>query len=272
ICGDARLATQVAEANRGLRQASASTPYRIPYDIVSPERQLKVARKLFPEDRGLPAGWRHQVRGIGPLRRESLWHLSQWFTGKGENFRAIREYNHLTDDDVSSGMVVIIPSELLRPAFGPALPVPERPFELEYGRDNDGDYAVYRLRPGEALYSAVVVRFTGRIYAADVNSLAAEIARRNGIDDVTDIPVGFQVKIPLELLQPEFLPDGSPRRKEYEAGLRASSQFSNQVKATGLGGITVILDAGHGGHDSGATMAGVWESLYVYDIVMRVKR
>jgi N-acetylmuramoyl-L-alanine amidase len=53
--------------------------------------------------------------------------------------------------------------------------------------------------------------------------------------------------------------------------VRASARFSNQVKARGLEGITIILDPGHGGLDSGATMAGVWESLYVYDIVLRVK-
>ena len=36
--------------------------------------------------------------------------------------------------------------------------------------------------------------------------------------------------------------------------------------------MTVILDAGHGGIDVGASMAGVWESLYVYDIALRVKK
>src|SRR5262249_51636317 len=110
------------------------------------------------------------------------------------------------------------------------------------------------------------------IYAADVNALAGEIAHRSGIDDVTAIPVGFKVKIPLDLLQPEFLPEGDPRRKDYEASLRASAQFSNQVHARGLEGITVVLDAGHGGPDSGATSGSVWESLYVYDIVVRLKR
>src|SRR6185295_11403931 len=175
----------------------------------------------------------------------------------------IRERNHLSDDDLPQGTSVVVPSELLRPAFGPALPVPETPFHLDYGVDRDGEYAIYRLRPGEALYSGVVVRFTGRVYASDVNALAATIARRSGIADVTDIPIGYRVKIPFDLLQPEFLPEGNPRRVEYETSLRASAQFSNQVKARGLQGITVILDAGHGGNDSGATMAGVWESLYV---------
>jgi N-acetylmuramoyl-L-alanine amidase len=273
LCGDARLAPQLLESNRLPPSSHLKTGrrYRVPFEILASSWQLAAARALFPEDRGDATGWRHQVRGCGALRRENLWQLSEWFTGKGENFRAIREYNNLRDEDVTRGAVLTIPSELLRPAFGAVLPVPQRPYVLAYGKDQDGEYAVYRLRPGEALYSGVVVRFTGRIYAADVNTLAADIAHRSGIGDVTNIPVGFKVKIPLDLLLPEYLPEGDPRRKEYEAGLRASSHFSNQVQAKGLEGITVILDAGHGGHDSGATVGGVWESLYVYDIAVRLK-
>jgi N-acetylmuramoyl-L-alanine amidase len=271
LCGDAKLAPQVLEANGGGKELQAGMRYRFPFEILSNEWQLRLIRTLFPDDKGEADGWRHQVRGLGPLQKEGLWQLSLWFTGTGENFRAIREYNEVKDDDVPRGAVVTIPSELLRPAFRAALPVAEKPFHLDYGKDKDGEYAIYRLRPHEALYSSVVVRFTGRVYANDVNSLAAQIAHRNGIADVTDIPIGYRVKIPFDLLQPEFLPEGHPRRMEYEASLRASAQFSNQVKARGLEGITIILDPGHGGLDSGATMAGVWESLYVYDIVLRIK-
>jgi N-acetylmuramoyl-L-alanine amidase len=34
----------------------------------------------------------------------------------------------------------------------------------------------------------------------------------------------------------------------------------------------VVLDAGHGGRDVGASAAGVWESVHVYDVMLRVKR
>jgi N-acetylmuramoyl-L-alanine amidase len=145
-------------------------------------------------------------------------------------------------------------------------------FDLRFGKDAAGDFAVYALRPGEALYSSVVVRFTGSIHAEDVNALAREIAARSGIADVTGIPIGFPVKVPLDILLPEFLPAGHPRRVEYEASVTASARFRNQVTAVDLEGITVILDAGHGGRDVGASMAGVWESLYVYDVMLRVRR
>lgn len=272
ISGDERAAPKLAEANGGSNDLLAGAVYRIPLDLVSPDLRLRTLRALFADDKPDVDGWRHRVKGVGPLRREGLWQLSQWFTGTGENFRSIREYNDLADDEVASGRDVIIPAELLLPPFRALLPVGETPFNLEYGADADGEYALYRLRPKEALYSAVVVRFTGRVFAVDVNALAGQIAKRNGIPDVTNIPVGFRIKIPLDLLQPEFLPEGNPRRREYEEGLKASLKFSNQVRTQGLAGITVILDAGHGGQDVGASLSGVWESLYVYDIVMRIKR
>ncbi|HEV7786376.1 MAG TPA: N-acetylmuramoyl-L-alanine amidase [Thermoanaerobaculia bacterium] len=271
LCGDSRLAPQVAEANGGEKDLLAGIRYTVPFTMLTRDLQLKAVKALFAEDLGVAEGWRHKVRGTGVMQRESLWRVAEWFTGSGENFRAIREYNELHDEEMAKGTTLTIPSELLLPAFRTALPVPERPFQLDYGVDKDGDYAIYRLRPHEALYSAVVVRFTGRVFAHDVNALAEQIAHRSGISDVTAIPVGFRVHIPFDLLQPEFLPEGHPKRKEYEASLRASAQFSNQVKARGLGGIQVILDAGHGGLDIGASQGGVWESLYVYDIVMRVK-
>jgi N-acetylmuramoyl-L-alanine amidase len=275
LCGDSRLAHQLVEANRGLANASgelvSGTRYRVPFVLLSPERQLQVTRALFPEDKPLPDGWRHKARGVGVLEREGLWHLSSWFTGNGENFRAIREYNELPDDDVPRGTEVTIPAELLLPAFRGSIPAAATSHQLDYGKDDRGEYAIYRLRPGEALYSSVVVRFTDRVFGTDVNALATEIASRSGIADVTDIPIGYRVKVPFDVLRPEFLPANHPRRVEYEASLRASTRFSNPVRSRSLQDITVILDAGHGGRDSGATPGGIWESLYVYDIAVRTK-
>ena len=132
--------------------------------------------------------------------------------------------------------------------------------------------AVYRLRAGEALYSAVVVRFTGQLQAADVNATALEIARHSGISDVTAIPVGYPVRIPLELLLPEFLPPGDPRRVSWEKDREELAAIKREIRAANLNGIHVILDAGHGGADTGAIADGVWESTYVYDVMSRLKR
>jgi N-acetylmuramoyl-L-alanine amidase len=148
-------------------------------------------------------------------------------------------------------------------------PIAEAPGGVLEYRDNE---AIYRLRPGEALYSAVVVRFTGQLHASDVNATALEIARRSGIEDVTAIPVGYPVRIPFDLLLPEFLPPGSPRRVEWEKERQALATIRRAIRAANLDGIHIILDAGHGGSDSGATVGTVWESTYTYDVMARVKR
>jgi len=302
LCGSEGSVDAIAAANDGTRTLVAGLRYQVPFEELRPELQLRVVRTLFPDDRAEADGWHHQVRGAGVLGRGSLWHLAEWFTGDGMRFSDIRTHNRLVEDDLAPGQEVVIPTRWLRPVFqgavaarggtdgsgaggsgsgkGAAVPAAvtteaagesSMPYRLEYGKDAHGQYAIYRLQPGEALYSSVVVRFTGALHASDVNALAAEIAKRSDIPDVTDIPVGHEVKIPFDLLLPEYLPPDHPRRREYEAALRESGRFTNRVRAADLSGITVILDAGHGGDDPGASFGGVWESLYVYDIKMRVK-
>ena len=43
------------------------------------------------------------------------------------------------------------------------------------------------------------------------------------------------------------------------------------MQATDLSGVHVIIDAGHGGVDTGAVVGGLWESTYVYDIACRIR-
>lgn len=274
LTGGEEAARRISLANEGAEQLRAGVRYRVPLEVLRPDLQLALLRTLFSDDRVGRDGWRHTVRGVGSLGRGSLWHLAEWFTGRGENFQALRRVNGLSEEELVPGQVVTIPAELLRPTLRGALPKgpSAQDFGLEYGHDRHGDHAVYRLQAGEALYSSVVVRFTGHITAADVNALALEIAERSGIADVTDIPVGYPVKISFDLLLPEFLPPDHPRRIAYEESLLASSAYSNEVRSRDLAGITVILDPGHGGQDVGASFDGVWESLYVYDVTLRVQR
>jgi N-acetylmuramoyl-L-alanine amidase len=302
MCGDAEAAGAIAAANGGEEHLLAGVRYRVPFDALSDEMKVQAVRTLFADDRADAEGWRHRVRGGGTFERGSLWDVARWFTGRGETFGEIRAFNSLDEEELWAGQEVVIPNALLLPGLRSAAPagssagsfsessppaVPAMstaelvapaagatnvPYRLEYGEDAAGEFAVYRLKPGEALYSSVVVRFIGAVLAPDVNALAQEVADRSDIEDVTDIPVGHAVKIPFDLLLPEYLPAGHPRRQEYEAGLRESGRFTNQVRTANLAGVTVILDAGHGGVDSGATFGGVWESLYVYDINLRIKR
>ncbi len=273
--GDAVAADEIGELNRS-RRLLAGVRYRIPYRLLRPDFQLRVMESLFPSDEKIPEGWRHRVLSPREAPAESLWRIAEWFTGEGQNFSVLREVNDLVDHGLQEGQVVLIPRTILRPALVDALPrtvvVSGSTGPLRYARDREGEYAEYDLQAGEALYSAVIVRFTGRIFAEDVNTLAREVAERSRIRDVTDIPVSFPIKIPFDLLEPEYLPPGHARRVEYEASLVETTPAGPAIHATRLAGVTVVLDAGHGGRDVGASKGDVWESLYVYDIVNRVRR
>lgn len=270
LCGSVEAVPAIVAANGGRTRLLIGVRTRVPFGVLVAQRQLEVVRALFPEDRAAASGWEHRVRHDSGAA-ESLWQIALWFTGRGEDYRVVREANGLVDEDVVAGAVVVVPAALLRPALREALP-PGSPYHLEYRQDARGEVAVYRLQAGEALYSSVVGRFTGEVFAEDVNALAADIAARSGITDVTDIPIGYEVKIPLEALLPEFLPPGHPSRLAWEESRIASSQFRNTVTASRLQGVTVVLDAGHGGSDVGASVREIWESVYVYDIMLRVKR
>lgn len=292
LTGSSSDCARIAEANGRPRRLLAGVRYRVPYVLLTTDRKLAVVRALFPHDRAEPAGWWHRSRG------EAVAKTALWFTGSESNAGAIGAPSRLPGASPRPGEELRIPDAVLLPIFRVSAPSPppgtapprapaepETPLNavapppaaadaslLQYGEDEAGRFALYRLRGGEALYSAVVVRFTGRDHADDVNALAVEIAKRSGIADVTDIPIGHPIKIPLDLLVPEHLPAGDPRRLEWEVEQRLAEQFRNPVKAKGLEGVTVILDAGHGGADVGASRADVWESLYVYDVVLRVRR
>ncbi|HSM51174.1 MAG TPA: N-acetylmuramoyl-L-alanine amidase, partial [Thermoanaerobaculia bacterium] len=292
LCGTTAVIPQLARANRGSRRLLAGVRYRVPFALLRPEIQVRAVRELFPSDRAEPDAWRHVAIDVGRRRAAPLEKVSEWFTGSAKNAGRLRAASALGQDRLAPGAEVRIPAELLVPAFRALLPPPPvvakavpppaalalppaveaGSFRLEFGEDASGRFALYRLRQGEALYSAVVVRFTGRLHAEDVIGLANEIAARSGILDVTDIPVGYPVKVPLDLLLPEFLPADDPRRREYESQLSETAKFRNEVTARGLAGITVILDAGHGGADVGALVGGTWESIYVYDVMLRVRQ
>jgi len=293
LCGTTAVIPQLSRANRGSRRLLAGVRYRVPFALLRPEIQVRVVRELFPSDRAEPEAWRHVAIDVGRRRAAPLEKVAEWFTGSEKNAGRLRAASAPGAGPLAPGAEVRIPADLLAPAFRALLPPPPAlaeaaapspaavagppageigPFRLEFGEDAAGRFALYRLRPGEALYSAVVVRFTGRLHAEDVIGLAKEIAVRSGIVDVTDIPVGYPVKVPVDLLLPEFLPADDPRRQEYESQLSETAKFRNEVTAHGLAGITVILDAGHGGADVGALVGGTWESVYVYDVMLRVRQ
>ena len=276
LTDDPKTKKEILVGNPGLRAKLRSDQYlRVPYKLLSSSFKKIAIEALYPDDKATADGWDHRVTSLTG-KPESLWRIAEWLTGAGANYVKIREAGSIASLETREGQVVRVPEKLLissfREAVAAAAPPAETPPALEYASDEQGKYAIYRLRRGEALYSAVVVRFTGRLHAEDVNAKAAEIAARSGIPDVHAIPVGFPVKIPVADLSPEFRPPGDPERIEDENARLEAAQFSNKVKSADLSGVTVVIDAGHGGRDTGALVDGMEEAAYVYDIACRVER
>ena len=248
--------------------ASGSRSAVLSFGALSLESRRAAIQALFPSDVRATAGWLHIA-----VEEERLADIAEWFTGAPGNAALLARENELAGDVVPPGATIRIPAELLTNPFRDAEPVPDsEPPNLVFDQDESGRYAVYRLRKGEALYSAVVVRFTGRLDAVDVNDLASTLATRSGIENVHAIPVGFPVKVPLEYLSEEFLPKDDARYVERAREKAETAQFARPEIARGLAGVRVILDAGHGGRDTGTLHGGVWESTYVYDVACRVRK
>jgi N-acetylmuramoyl-L-alanine amidase len=293
--GGSSAVTALRRANPGLKSPMRDRTIRVPVEIMRGDLRLEAVRCLFPLDKRIDIGWQHWILdpfGTGEVSWE--W-LSELFSGRQDHVRDLKLANpERVSQGLKRGRTVVVPESILLSVFRSLTPVatptpiatptsvprstplppsstPTATVPLDYGSDEVGDYAVYRLRKGEALYSAVVVRFTGQLLAKQVNETAMEIAERSGIDDVTDIPVGYPVKIPLDLLLPDYLPADNPRRLAWVEEQRELGRFFEVVHATDLSGVQVILDAGHGGNDTGALVDGLWESAYAYDIMCRIK-
>ena len=129
------------------------------------------------------------------------------------------------------------------------------------------------MREGEALYTAVVVRFTD--YRANEDILAAcdLLEETSGISDVHRMQPGQPIRIPLELLADRFQPEGTPEREKYEQSLEEARRLRGQVQTQDLDGVVVVLDPGHGGRDHGAVNRdfALYEDQLNYDIAVRIR-
>jgi N-acetylmuramoyl-L-alanine amidase len=259
----------------GTRSLIETRWYRIPFDLLTPPYRVVALFAAFPHNRMENGHFIHRVLcDASGDRGERLADIADWYTGdQGRAGDLAGLMGQEAVWDLRVGEEVAVPVEWLLPQLQAwAAEQTARDIPLEYGRDDQGEYAIYRLKQGEALYSSVVIRFTGLMEADEVNEMAALIAERSGIKDVTDIPTGFGVRIPAEYLSDDMLPAGHPERLAYELNRFLSSGFEKAGPGLGLDGITVILDPGHGGRDPGAIHHGVWEDDHVYDIACRIKK
>lgn len=290
-------AAAIEEAN-GARVVAAGLFFAIPFGTLSPEHRLRVLTALFPADAPDEGGWVHRVPDGDD--GQTLEAIALWFTGDPNLADDLAESNGIEWVPLSAGTEITIPAAILSPGLSgpggaiailapaPGSPPPAAPpgqpapprrrlgppvkaGDLTFIDDESGEYAIYRLKAGEALYSSVVIRFTGRLDPDEVSVAASRIAQLSGIGKITSIPIGHPVKIPRELILPEYLPSSDPAKREYETSLAATGRHELKTRARDLQGVTIILDAGHGGDDVGAQRNGVHEDDYVFDIVCRIK-
>jgi len=257
----------------------------VPFESLSAEGKRWSLAALFPEDQWRQDEVRHTVRHP---EVESVWTLAALFTGHGQNYDRLMTENPNLPEKLRRGDTWRVPKSLLSadlggPGRGPDRSQPEDDLDdearvaayralLSFGEDAQGRFAAYRMRKGEALYSSVVIRYTDRVDPKGVNELAEQIAQRSGIGDVRGIQPGQLIKIPLPVLADPFQSEGSSALAE-EREIRAEVRRTVRVEAgPRLKGVRIILDAGHGGVDPGAKANGIWESDFVYDITMRVRR
>ena len=271
---------------RGFLRKGASTADWVDFKDLSPDGKRWALIALFPRDRWDADQVLHTV---AYPQIESVWLISALFTGHGQNYDKLMAANPGLPEKLVAGDGWTIPPTLLLKEFGgqgngqPDRSQPEDQLDdeartiayralLSYDKDAQGPYAAYHMRKGEALYSAVVLRYTDRVDPKEVNDLALAIAQRSGIADIRGIPPGTLVKIPLEALADPFQPEGTKGLAE-EQEVRAEVRRTARVDAgPRLKGVRIILDAGHGGVDKGAMANGLWESDFVYDIAMRAYR
>lgn len=267
---------------------------RLPFPELVEEYQLEAIRALFENDTYNEYAWIHTVTYISSKREggETLWSISKWFTGDPRNYTEIEKYNQMSRRaNLYKGTVVKIPVDLLSPAFKEPI-VAElaarralQSFAAQSRRlnadlilksDSRGYYASYRMKRGDTIYSKVVMKYTDRVTADDVLDAAKLICERSAISNPRKLKAGDEVKIPLDLLSPMYLPPTHPRRQEYERFQEEAGKYSNPIQTADLMGVIVILDPGHGGNDPGAVKklgkGIVYEDEVVYDIMCRIKR
>lgn len=269
---------------KGFLKTGVETETWIDYRDLNSDGKRWALLVLFPRDE-----WKENqvIHHVVYPKLETVWLISTFFTGHGQNYDELMSLNPLLPERVRQGDKWVIPRQLLSKDLGglkirPNRIRPEDALEdeakidayrklLTYELRGDSKYALYHLRKGEAIYSDVVLRYTDRVFPFEVNALSLLIAKKSGIKDVRNIQPGQTLLIPIEYLASPFQPEGSLALKDEEKIRDQIKRSEPIVPSPNLKDVVVILDAGHGGVDPGASANGLWESDFVYDIANRVK-
>jgi len=135
----------------------------VPFSQLAPGFQKMYLARLWPEDRLKSGFWHHTVTYAG---HETLWTLSELFTGKGNNYQKIKKASGLKSDRIGKGSRLKIPESMLRgilqnaeaPQFGkPKEPVFAVSAEVrETSFINESDPTPMVSAPGDPVSSRLV--------------------------------------------------------------------------------------------------------------------
>ena len=257
----------------------------LPLGLLDGKIRAAALQAVFPKDRSREKGWEHRVTHSW----ENLSLVAALFAKPGTSIRKLAQENRLRKRGnlLYLNDRILIPWQRLNPELGLKPKLKVRP-PLYAKADRSGKvYAWYRMRKGEAVYSSVVARFTGRLLHDEVDTMTKQLLRLNGIRNARRIQRNQALKIPMEWLSEEWLEGGGALVQQPQRTSRKRAAKSQQTtkKTTHKNTANkndprfqfhVILDSGHGGRDPGATYGSskrgdrIYEDEVVYDIQRRL--
>ena len=268
-----------------------------PFKVINNVIRSSALKAIFFNDKADGDYWKHQVT----YGWETTTLIAGLFTKKGIKSRHLVRYNKMRKKGniLKIGDVIKIPWKWISPELALRRVAVKPPLKLK--QEASGKFfAHYRMKPGETLYSSVVIRFTGRLLNDEVNQVAKKILKLNNIPDAKLIQNRQNIKIPLEWLSEEYL--GNQTNEEFSAKKPAVSRKTSKTKKsrtsktvvakkkvkksktrivakktkTNVHKIHVILDSGHGGGDPGTSGGSrknkdlIFEDEVVYDVSKRM--
>ncbi|MED5242112.1 MAG: N-acetylmuramoyl-L-alanine amidase [SAR324 cluster bacterium] len=267
-----------------------------PFKVVNNVIRSSALKAVFFKDKANKDYWKHRV--IYGWETTTL--IAGLFTKKGIKARHLVKYNKMRKNGniLKKGDIIKIPWKWISPELALRKVSVKPPLKLK--REASGKFfAHYQMKPGETIYSSVVIRFTGRLLNDEVNQLANKILKLNNISDAKLIKNRQKIKIPLEWLSEEFIgnqvSENISRKKIKEKSKkrikvksvatkkkvhkRKKRIVSKKTKTkTNVHKIHIILDSGHGGGDPGASGGSrknkdlIYEDEVVYDVSKRMSK